>query len=152
MRLTPERLRVLAEWLDEYDAAEDLLDEVYAEPQFVLERQEHIADVLRAFFPRITAEEAYRGSQRRGFAWGAVRTPDELLAEPHWTERGFWVELEHEQLGERFRYPGGFAIYSESPVGVRHRAPLIGEHNVDVYGRLGVDDAELTRLTEAGVI
>jgi benzylsuccinate CoA-transferase BbsE subunit len=152
MRLKPQRLRVLAEWLDEYDAAEDLLDEAYADPQVVLERQPHIADVLRAFFPRITAEEAYRGSQQRGFAWGPVRTPDELLADPHWTERGFWVEVEHEERGERFRYPGAFGIYGESPVGVRRRAPRIGEHNVDVYRELGVDDAERARLTEAGVI
>ena len=151
-RLSPAQLRSIAEWLDEYDAADDLLDERYADPQVVVEQQEHISQVLRDFFPKVSSEEAYRGAQQRGHAWGAVRTIDDILADPHWEDRGFWIDVDHPELGERFRYPGAWAIYSDSPLAISRRAPLVGEHNAEVYGALGLGADELAALSEDGVI
>ena len=151
-RLSPAQLRSIGEWLDQYGAADDLLDERYADQQVVVEEQNHISDTLRAFFPNVPSEEAYRGAQERGHAWGAVRTLDEILADPHWDDRGYWQEIEHPELGERFRYSGAWAIWSETPLGVTRRAPLTGEHNAEVYGALGLDADELEALGRDGVI
>ena len=151
-RLSPARLRDIAEWLDRYGAAADLLDERFRDQQTVIEEQEHISDVLRAFFPRITAEEAYRGAQARGLAWGAVRSIDEILADPHWEDRGYWADVEIPELGVRVRDSGPWAIWSESPLSVARRAPLAGEHNAEVYGALGLAPAELEALRAAGAI
>ena len=132
-------MRSIGEWLDQYGAADDLLDERFADQQVVVEEQNHISDTLRAFFPKIPSEEAYRGAQERAHAWGAVRTLDEILSDPHWEDRGYWQEIEHPELGERFRYSGAWAIWSETPLGVTRRAPLTGEHNAEVYAALGLD-------------
>ncbi len=152
LRMSPELLRNLAEWMDEHGAAEDLLDERYRDQETILGNQEHIADVLHAFFPRITSEEAYRGAQARNLPWGSVRTVDEVLADPHWEERGAFTEVEHPELGERFTYAGPWGIYSDSPLAISRRAPLLGEHNAEVYAALGVSPPELTVLRENGVI
>ena len=42
---------------------------------------------------------------------------------------------------------------SETPVMIRNRAPLLGEHNEKILGEyLGYSIAELAKLTEAGVL
>ncbi len=151
-RLSPPQLRSIGEWLDEYDAADDLLDERFAEQDQIVEEQNHISDVLRDFFPDVPAEEAYRGAQERGHAWGAVRSLDEILPDPHWEDRGYWQEIEHPELGERFRYSGAWGIWSETPLGTTRRAPLTGEHNAEVYGALGLGADELEALARDGVI
>jgi len=41
---------------------------------------------------------------------------------------------------------------TETPFRIRWRAPLIGEHNLEVYGELGLSREEITFLKSAGVI
>jgi crotonobetainyl-CoA:carnitine CoA-transferase CaiB-like acyl-CoA transferase len=51
-----------------------------------------------------------------------------------------------------FAMPGNPVRLSDSPTAVR-RAPLLGEHNADVYGALlGYGTQELQALRSAGVI
>ena len=46
---------------------------------------------------------------------------------------GFWKEVEHPELGRSFTYPGEPAIYNGSPWRISRRAPLIGEHNIEIF-------------------
>ena len=67
--------------------------------------------------------------------------------------RGFFVEVAHPELGKSFIYPGPAAIYSRSPWRISRRAPLIGEHNIEIFcDELGVSRAELAVLAESGVV
>jgi hypothetical protein len=43
------------------------------------------------------------------------------------------------------------AVFSRRACATRH-AGIPGEHNIEVFRELGVSDAELTRLTDAGVL
>ena len=57
------------------------------------------------------------------------------------------------ELGRSFVYPGEAAIYNGSPWRISRRAPLIGEHNVEIYcGELGLSRGELSVLAENRVI
>jgi len=151
--LTPQRLRKLAEWMHSYGLAQDLLDEKYQSREAIQAHISHIADVLHHFFTHIPLEEAWHGGQQQGLPWGAVRTMDEILDDPHVHERGFFVEVEHPELGRSFVYPGPAAIYNGSPWRISRRAPLIGEHNAEILsGELGLSTAELTALAESGII
>ena len=153
VNINPEKLRALAGWMDSYGLADDLLDSRYGEPSMVQKSRLHINDVVGNFMAHLTQEEVYHGAQERGFAWGAVRAPDELLDDTHLHDRGFWVEVEHPELGRSFTYPGGGAIYNGTPWRISRRAPLVGEHNEVVFcGELGLQSAELSRLAEAGVV
>jgi len=61
--------------------------------------------------------------------------------------------VEHPELGRSFVYPGEAAIYNGSPWHISRRAPLVGEHNQDIFcGELGLSLQELSMLAENRVI
>jgi crotonobetainyl-CoA:carnitine CoA-transferase CaiB-like acyl-CoA transferase len=153
VRLTPKNLLTLAEWMDSYGLAEDLLDERYQDPAVIRENTSHFTQVLASFAAQLTSEEVYLGAQERGFSWGLIRAPDELVGNGHLQDRRFWVEVEHPELGRNFKYPGGAAVWNGSPWHISRRAPLIGEHNEEVLcGELGLSRLELAVLAEGGVV
>jgi len=152
--LNPRTVRNLADLMDIYGMAGDLKDPKYQDQAVVTANTSHIIDGLLAdFIAGLPAEEVYHAAQERGFTWGAVRTPEALLEDPHLHDRGFWKQVEHPELGRSFTYPGEAAIYSASPWRISRRAPLIGEHNADVLGgELGLSRGELSALAESRVI
>lgn len=153
VNITPEKLRVLAEWMDTYGLAEDLLDYDYKDPLIIDQKRIHINDVVAKFISQLPQEDVYHGAQSRGFAWGSVRSPEDLLDDQHLIDRGFWVDVEHPELGRSFIYPGGGAIYNGSPWRISRRAPLIGEHNQEIYCvELGLRDSDLSNMKKNGVL
>jgi crotonobetainyl-CoA:carnitine CoA-transferase CaiB-like acyl-CoA transferase len=153
-RLNPRYVRELADLLDSYGMAGDLKDAKYQDPAVIAENSSHIIDDLVAdFIASLSAEEVYHAAQQRGFTWGAVRAPEQLLDDAHLHDRGFWKEVEHPELGRSFIYPGEAAIYNDSPWRISRRAPLIGEHNAEIFcDELGLSHGELSVLAESRVI
>jgi formyl-CoA transferase len=80
------------------------------------------------------------------------RAPD-MLADPHFQARQAIIEVETQSRG-RIRMQNAFPKLSKSPSSIRRPAPAApGQDNAEVYGeRLGLDAAELERLTAAGII
>ena len=151
--LTPARIKVLGEWMDGYGLAQDLLDDKYQDPAVVEVSGQHFADVLKNFFANMPLVEAYEGGQELNFPWGAIRTMEEIMGDPHLQDRDFFVPVEHPELGREFIYPGPAAIYNASPWSISRRAPLIGEHNQEIFGgELGLPQADLEELKSSGVI
>src|SRR5690242_2748085 len=153
-RLNPKYIKELADLLDTNGMAGDLRDPKYQDQAVITANTSHIIDGLVAnFIASLPAEEVYHRAQQRGFTWGAVRAPEQLLDDPHLHDRGFWKEVEHPELGRGFTYPGEAAIYNVSPWRISRRAPLIGEHNAEILcGELGLTSGELTMLMENHVI
>jgi benzylsuccinate CoA-transferase BbsE subunit len=151
--LTPARIKVLGEWMDGYGLAQDLLDDKYQDPAVVEVSGQHFADVLKNFFANMPLVEAYEGGQELNFPWGAIRTMEEIMGDPHLQDRDFFVPVKHPELGREFIYPGPAAIYNASPWSISRRAPLIGEHNQEIFGgELGLPQADLEELKSSGVI
>jgi crotonobetainyl-CoA:carnitine CoA-transferase CaiB-like acyl-CoA transferase len=153
-RLNPKYVGELADLLDTNGMAGDLRDPKYQDSAVIAANASHIIDDLVAnFIASLPAEEVYHAAQDRGFTWGAVRAPEALLDDPHLHDRGFWKEVEHPELGRSFIYPGEAAIYNDSPWRISRRAPLIGEHNVEIFcGELGLSRNELCVLAESRAI
>jgi len=90
--------------------------------------------------------------QAEGCPVTAVFTVAEAAEHPHLKERGYFVEVEHARLG-RVRVPGAPFRLPESPGGPRRPAPLLGQHNAEVYQQLAGLSAEgLERLRREGVV
>ena len=153
-RLNPRNVKALADLMDSFGMAGDLKDERYQDPAVIAANASHIIDdLLAAFIASQPAETVYHAAQQRGFTWGAVRPAEALLDDAHLHDRGFWKQVEHPELGRSFVYPGEAAIYNGSPWRIARRAPLVGEHNTEIYcDALGLSRAEVSVLAESGVI
>jgi crotonobetainyl-CoA:carnitine CoA-transferase CaiB-like acyl-CoA transferase len=96
--------------------------------------------------------EAAREAQSHRLLAAPVNTVRDLLEDESFTRREVFEVIDHPATGP-VRYPGRPFIMGESPRPHARRAPLLGEHNVDVLcGELGLDAADLPRLREEGVI
>jgi len=84
--------------------------------------------------------------------FGLVPTTKEILDSPQHQARGFFEQVDHPVMG-KVTMPGAPFKMMETPWRLRSPAPLLGEHNEEVYcGRLGYSREELTRLGQQGVI
>jgi benzylsuccinate CoA-transferase BbsE subunit len=95
-----------------------------------------IMSTLRAFIAESDSDDIYRGAQERGLPWGVVLTPDESIQDPHWHDRGFYVQLPEESVDRPVRMPGAPYIFSATPWELRRRAPGLGEHTAEVLTEL----------------
>ena len=99
-----------------------------------------------------TMEEAWSLAQKARVLSGPIYTPEALLGDKHFQERGMWVDIDHPVAG-KYTYPGRPIIMEETPWQLRRPAPQLGEHNEEVYGEaLGYGKQDLTRLRGLGVI
>jgi crotonobetainyl-CoA:carnitine CoA-transferase CaiB-like acyl-CoA transferase len=90
--------------------------------------------------------------QAEGVPVTAVFTVAEAAEHPHLAARGYLTEIEHPVLG-KVRDLGAPFQLPASPGGPARPAPLLGQHNAEVYGeRLGLDAAALRELRARGVV
>jgi crotonobetainyl-CoA:carnitine CoA-transferase CaiB-like acyl-CoA transferase len=72
---------------------------------------------------------------------------------PQLEVRNFWREIDHPELNAKITYPGGFVKPGIGDCGIRFRAPLIGEHNDEVYKKqLGFTNEEMIALQQRRII
>ena len=107
---------------------------------------------MERFFLNHTKEELYRTGLKLGAMIYPVYTPENIAEDAQLEARGYWTQLEHPELGESITYPGAAARASLTPLQLRRRAPLIGEHNQEVYQELGITADELQRLEKKGAV
>jgi len=99
-----------------------------------------------------SVDELYRSGQARRVPLAPVSTMADLLASDHLKSRGFFAVLDHPEAGS-LAYPGAPYKFSVTPWTIHRPAPLLGQHNDDVFGReLGIAPAQLAALRNEGVI
>jgi crotonobetainyl-CoA:carnitine CoA-transferase CaiB-like acyl-CoA transferase len=75
----------------------------------------------------------------------------DVVEEPQWRSRDYWTEIEHPVAG-KLTYPGAPVNMPEQAWQAKRPAPLLGQHNEEVYGGLGYSKDDLVKLRERGVI
>ncbi|MBI4216335.1 MAG: CoA transferase [Chloroflexi bacterium] len=112
---------------------------------------EEIEPLLSARLRGHTRDELFRQGQEWRFPLSPVLSLEEVLADPQHQARGYFQEVEHPAAG-RFPMPGPPFRLEDAPPPAPRPAPMLGQHNAEVYGALGCSSADLVRLREAGVI
>ena len=106
---------------------------------------------IEAWTGKRTKHEVMETLAGAGIPCGAVLDSSEVLADPHLRRRGFIVDLEHPRRGP-YPMPANPVRLSDSPTDLV-RAPLLGEHNAEVYAALlGYGPVELEPLRRDGVV
>jgi crotonobetainyl-CoA:carnitine CoA-transferase CaiB-like acyl-CoA transferase len=99
-----------------------------------------------------TAEELDRLVNEAGVVCAPVYTAEDIYRDPYFKERGLLIEYDDEVHG-RITAPGVVPRLTRTPGRVRHAARwTLGADTADVFDELGVDEAELERLREQGVV
>jgi crotonobetainyl-CoA:carnitine CoA-transferase CaiB-like acyl-CoA transferase len=115
----------------------------------------YLKEEFEAFFlvwaMQHTKQECMEIAQKYRVPCVAVQDISEVADSTHFNERGFFVELSHPVVG-KLKYPGRPFIMSESPFQVIRPAPLLGEHNREIYAEVGYSGEDLAHLAEWGVI
>jgi crotonobetainyl-CoA:carnitine CoA-transferase CaiB-like acyl-CoA transferase len=143
----------LIEWVKADEKAQDLSEPQWEDLQYRREHAEHLFDVLDDWAKDYSVAELMEGAQLRRIPYAMVRPPETLVDDPQLNGRGFFSTVEHPELGQTFRYPGGPFFFTATPWRISRRPPLLGEHNAEVYtGELGMSAQEVAELGKAGVI
>ena len=147
----------LVKLLDSEGMADDFLKGIdWAKLDFRFMTQAE-ADRIQGYFARFfqtkTKAELQEEGRRREIGIQPICTPKDILEHPQLKARDYWQKLEHPELGTTVSYPGRFCLPSETLCRQWRRAPLIGEHNREIYqAELGFSDEEMVILKQTGTI
>lgn len=81
-----------------------------------------------------------------------IYNAQEIFNDPHFAARNMLPLVEQPGSQTPVAVPGVPIKLSATPGGVRHRAPLLGEHTHEILQGLGWDAARIARLIEAGAV
>jgi len=109
-----------------------------------------LEEVMNAVLTTDTTEHWVAALEAAGVPCGPVYDYAQLFADPQVRHRGLVQYAIDPELGEvpHIRTP----VKIGEGVRVRTVAPKLGEHNAEIFGRLGVGEAEVNRLRAKGVL
>ncbi|MFC1989297.1 CaiB/BaiF CoA transferase family protein [Chloroflexota bacterium] len=151
------RSLALVNWMDSEGMDVDFLKELDWDTLDFETTTQDVVDRLEEptgkFFMSHTKAELMEGALKHGAMLYPVSDTRDIVESVQLAARGFWAEVEHPELDTTIAYPGAFAHCSEAPPRISCPAPLIGEHNQEVFEKeLGISREELLMLKQAKVI
>ena len=130
----------------------ELKDERFATGSGRIEHGEELKQLLIEHLANWDRKELFQTSGERRLVFGMAQDAGDLLACPHLRARGFFVDVDHPVAG-RAEYPGTGAKLSELDFDISRPAPLLGQHNTEIYcDDLGYSSEDLVNLRAAGII
>ena len=99
-----------------------------------------------------TTAEALEVLESARIPAGPVYSPQDALEDPHVAAAGFLRQLEFPGLPSAAPVADAPFSLSDSEVGVRHRAPVLGEHTDKILREVGYTVAEISAMREARVV
>ena len=155
-RTGAKSLSSLVEWMGSEGMATDFLLNLDWDnfDMFIVTKEEvdSISEPVGEFFRKHTAKELLNGAVERGVSIGPLSSMKDLLNDECLKARNFWKEIEHPELGTSIIYPREFVKSTEVDCSTKFRAPLIAEHNNEVYKEIGLSGQELLALKQMRVI
>lgn len=117
-----------------------------------MEYPEEVDALLNPWLMQHTKEEIFAMCLKERVPLAPVNTMEELVNSEHLKEREYFMRVDRSETGS-LTYPGAPYKFSSTPWRISRPAPILGEHNEQIYcGRLGYSREELVQLRRAGII
>jgi crotonobetainyl-CoA:carnitine CoA-transferase CaiB-like acyl-CoA transferase len=121
--------------------------------QISQEEYDQIEEQFLKFFQTKKKKEIYDEAIKKAIICCPLNTTEDIVKDIQLEARGYFIRLDHPEIGDTIIYPGAPVKLSEAPWRVSRRPPLIGEHNQEIYGKeLGLTREEIATLNTLGVI
>jgi crotonobetainyl-CoA:carnitine CoA-transferase CaiB-like acyl-CoA transferase len=120
--------------------------------QELLGVEELTPEIVTKWVAERTVDEVVELLAKTGVPVAPVQDLDQTLANEHARAREMFVKVDHPVLGET-TLPGFAIKFSETRGHISTPAPLLGQHNEEVYSELlGLSEEEIEGLRKEGVI
>ena len=149
--------RALTVWVKESGVDPGLLEnfdwEYDSFQNYSKEEITKVRQTIEKFFMCYKKMEIHEGALQRRIQLTPVLSIRDLPEFSQLIARNFFRDIEHPELGMKIKYPGGTVKVGIRDCGTRFRAPLIGEHNDEIYREeLGFSVHERVNMKQRGVI
>ena len=127
-------------------------DQRFQTPQGRVEHIDEVDGMVADWIKQRDQKEVLEKFEEAEAAIGPAYDVAQIFEDPQYHARGDIIELDDEDLG-KIRMTAAFPFMSETPAEIRHAGPRKGQHNAEILcGELGVDAADLAKLSDEGVI
>lgn len=131
-------------------------DDLNADPRYEtnaerIKRREEVDAIVGGWIAERTLAENIAFFEEAGVTAGPVYDIAQFLDDPHVQARGIVVEAPDAEMGEVPMH-APVPHLSRTPGVLRMPAPAIGQHNDEIYTRIGYSDERRKTLKERGVI
>lgn len=143
-----------ANWLrmlDVIGAKELVQDERFSTNEQRMANRQVLIETLEKVFVTRTTDEWVNVLNEAGIPAGPLLNVLEMHEDPQAIARDMIVDVEHKQVGT-VKTLGAPVKFHGTPAGVRHAAPLIGQHSREVMREIGYNEEQIQRLIDNGVL
>jgi len=83
---------------------------------------------------------------------GSVQSAEDISNDPHLTRRDMILEMPHPGTDKTVKIAGNPIKFAGAPERTARRAPLLGEHSIELLREVGMQESEIEVLIAEGVI
>jgi len=128
------------------------MEEYINDPRFLtcndrLERREEIHEIIREHSRKFTTAELDERLRKEGCPAGVINNIKQICEDECINARGMILEVDHKTAGT-YKIPNSPLRFSETPVNIKHGAPILGENNREIFGQLGLSKEQIDALLE----
>tara|TARA_B100000029_G_scaffold177543_1_gene174911 strand:- start:17038 stop:18243 length:1206 start_codon:yes stop_codon:yes gene_type:complete len=112
--------------------SEELIDDRFSTPTARLQNAEDLGEILdRSYGHQKKFETFYKAHELR-FIYGIVLSAEEVLENPQYLHRNYFVDVRHPIAGD-IKFPGAPFKLSKTPAQFNSVAPTLGQHNQEIF-------------------
>ncbi len=127
-----------------------LQDERYQDNASRVKNQDPLAADIEKALADLTVADCLERMDSVGIPCGAINSIDKVVSDPHVTNRGMVLKINHPSAGEipNIAFPVHF---SGQTCPVRYAPPLLGQHSREILSEAGYSKEEIDQLIQKGV-
>jgi crotonobetainyl-CoA:carnitine CoA-transferase CaiB-like acyl-CoA transferase len=128
-----------------------LTDPRFAKPGSRLQNMSLLNDELAPSIAAMTTADFIAGAKMHEVPMGPVNTLEQFFDHPQAKHNRIFQEIEDAEFG-RMRGLNFFAAFSDTPLSLTRRAPMLGEQTDSILRTTGRADDEIKSLRETKVV